>query len=58
MEKLIYALKIGVIYFLVYCTARYFRPSFDYFLETVVFSLVVTLLTLFISLFLIEKPKS
>lgn len=58
MERLIYALKIGLVTFLVYCAARYFHPTFDHFYETMVFSLVVVILTVCLSLFLIGKPNS
>lgn len=58
MERLIYALKIGLVFFLVYCTARYFYPTFDHFYETVVFALIVAMLTVCLSLFLIGKPNS
>ncbi|WP_180706948.1 hypothetical protein [Staphylococcus intermedius] len=58
MNRTIYALKIGVITFLVLCTVRFFWTELDHFFDTILFALIVSVLTVCMSLFLIGKPES
>ncbi len=58
MNRTMYALKIGVITFLVFCTIRFFWTEFNHFFDQVLFASIVSVLTVCISLFLIGKPES
>ncbi|KIX91875.1 hypothetical protein TP70_00160 [Staphylococcus microti] len=56
MDRLMYALKTGLIAFLVFCTARYLVPYAVISEHKIIFSLVNTLLLVAIWFFLIGKP--
>lgn len=57
MNRIVYALKLGLIAILVYSTVSFFWPSPDGLLSRIIFSLLITILFVLVTLFLVGKPN-
>ena len=57
MNRIIYALKLGLIAILVYSAVSFYWPSPDGLLSKIIFSLLVTILFVLVTLFLVGKTN-
>lgn len=57
MDRIIYALKLGLIIVLVFSTVSFFWPTQNSLLSKIIFCLLITFLFVLVTLFLVGKPN-
>ncbi|MCS4486168.1 hypothetical protein [Staphylococcus americanisciuri] len=58
MDRLLYAIKFGIIFMLAFTTTRYIVPFPDTFLYQIIYGVLVGITSSFLTLFLVGKrPK-